>query len=444
MPVFLLRPSPKSRSMNGTMSDRFIVQGLGGVSKLSGTIAVNGAKNEALKVFAAALLMGDGIVIRRVPDIEDIRRMVELLREMGVVIEREDRRYAVVAGEGISHRFSKEIAKQLRASIVATGPLLARYGEAIFPHPGGCVIGARPIDLFIDGYKKMGAEVSFADGYYHMKAPEGGLRGTEIFFKQKSVGATETLMLAAVLARGTTTIKNAACEPEIAHLAEYLNSCGAKIKGAGTDTLVVEGVVSLSSGGRPYELLPDRIETGSFLILGALAADDLTITDCRPDHVEALIEELRSAGADIETTPTTIRVRAQSGYKAISVKTHEYPGFPTDLQAPMTVFLTQTEGQSLVFETIFEGRLQYVEDLARMGANVTLCDPHRIIVQGKTPLRGRSVESPDIRAGLAFLVAGIIAEGETVIHNVYKIDRGYERVEERLKAIGVQIARTSE
>jgi UDP-N-acetylglucosamine 1-carboxyvinyltransferase len=287
----------------------------------------------------------------------------------------------------------------------------------------------------------MGAKVSVKDDLYIIET-KGGLRGAELFCKVQSVTVTETFMMAGVLAKGTTVIKNAAMEPEIVDLAHFLNKCGAKISGAGTSTIAIKGGKLLSGKKCQYKTVPDRIEAGSFLVLGALAARELHITNCDPSHLESPIEILRSAGVSIETGKSKIIVRAPSSLKPVDVKTHEYPGFPTDLQAPMTVLFTQAQGESTVFETIFEGRLNYTEALVGMGADIVMMDPHRALVRGKSELRARKLMSPDLRAGLAFVIAAVIAKGESVIHNVdTTIDRGYEEVEYRLRAIGVDIER---
>lgn len=438
----------------------FTIRGLDGMRTLSGTVAIKGAKNAALKSLAAALLFKDHLNLSNVPESEDIKRTVDLLVALGASVHKRDSDvgYLVEVPEDMSVEFPREIANRLRASVVLTGPMLARFGRVTFPHPGGCVIGARPIDLFLEGYRAMGARVVEHDDRYEIVAEGGMLKGATIFFRNQSVGATETLMMAAIFAKGTTVLKNAALEPEIKALADFLNHCGAKISGVGTPTITIIGTELLICGDKKLVTIPDRLEAGSFLILGALAAKELKITHCNPEHVEALVEHLKHAGANIDVGKDFLVVRALQGtnsatasagqrkkaYRAVDIKTHEYPGFPTDLQAPMTVFLTQADGRSLVFETIFEGRLNYIEELKRMGANIIMSDPHRIIVEGPTLLRGRQLESPDIRAGLAFVIAAIIAKGESVVHNVYNIDRGYEKIDERLRAIGVDITRELE
>lgn len=423
----------------------FKIKGLGGKKSLNGSINVNGAKNAVLQAFASTILFKDEVVIKNVPQIEDVKRMCDLLKDLGAEITERGRAVSVKFGKKISSEIGEEISKKLRASIVLTGPLLSRNGEVIFPHPGGCVIGSRPIDLFIEGFTKMGAQVS-ADGKYFIKAKGGKLHGAEIFMKNQSVTGTQTLMMAAILAKGKTVIKNAALEPETKHLAEFLNKCGAKIKGAGTSTIEITGTGLLSAKGKSYTTPPDRIEAGSFLILGALCADNLEIKNCDPFWIESLIESLVSAGVKMSVGKNSIKFEGNgkipnSEFKSVNVKTHEYPGFPTDLQAPMVVFLTQTSGESFIFETIFEGRLNYIEELNRMGTDIKMWDPHRATVKGPSGLRAREMESPDIRAGLAFLLAALLADGESIIHNVYYIDRGYERIEERLKNIGVEIER---
>jgi UDP-N-acetylglucosamine 1-carboxyvinyltransferase len=427
------------------MKEKFIIQGLGGEKTLVGEISVNGAKNAVLKAMAASFLFADEVVLKNVPDIEDVSRMEELLSALGVLIEEKTNTRKLLCGKNLLSDMPTEISKRFRASIVVSGPLLARLGKISFPHPGGCVIGARPIDLFLDGFQKMGATVKEKDGRYFVEV-KNGLKGAKIFFRNQSVGATETFMMAAVLAKGKTVLKNCAMEPEIVSLAEFLVSCGAKIKGFGTTTIEITGGGKLRAKGKEYHTLPDRLETGSFLILGALAAKDLLIKNCEPEHVSALLEMLQYSGVKLEVGKKSIRVLgsdfSNADLRALTVKTHEYPGFSTDLQSPMVVFLTQALGESLVFETIFEGRLNYTSELVRMGADITMWDANRAMIKGPMPLKGRELESPDIRTGYAFVIAGIIAKGETVIHNVYYIDRGYAMIEKRLQNIGVRITRT--
>jgi UDP-N-acetylglucosamine 1-carboxyvinyltransferase len=426
--------------------DRFIITGLGGAKTLRGELVIGGAKNEVLKVLAASALFKDGFTLANVPNIEDVERMLELLEDLGVKVEkRGENKYHLDTKLIEGFALSEDISTKLRASIVLTGPLLARFSKVIFPYPGGCVIGKRPIDLFLSGFEKMGATVAEKEEGFVIEAPLGKLQGAEIFFKSQSVTATETFIMAGVLAEGKTVLKNCALEPEIISFGEWLNECGAKIEGLGTSTITVEGGDLLSGEGKTHETLPDRIEAGSFLILGALASSELTIKKCRPGHLDALIAYLVEAGVKIETGPDWIKVvnKGDEEFTALDVKTHEYPGFPTDLQAPFAIFLTQAEGQSYIFETIFEGRLNYFEALNRMGAKVKVLDSHRAIIDGPTPLSGREIESPDLRAGLAYVLAAVVASGESVVHNVEYIDRGYEEIEKRLASLGLDIKRIS-
>lgn len=400
---------------------RFVVKGLAGHKTLRGELCVAGAKNAIVAALPMSVLFEDEVRYENVPDIEDVKRMRELLAGGLPVLK-------------------KAIAEQLRASIILTGPVLARYGEVTFPYPGGCVLGERPIDLFLDGYRAMGAVVEEKGDLFRIS---GTLKGAHIFFPFVSVTATETLLMAAVLAEGTTVLENAAMEPEIGTLVRYLNSCGADIKGADTPVLTITGTngALLRSGGKPYVVPPDRIETGSFMLLAALAGEDIRITHCEPRYVDALTVLLRRAGVAIETAADSIRITKSGPYASVSVRTHEYPGFPTDLQAPMAVFLSQCEGESTLLETIFDGRFRYVDDLVRMGADITVMNPHRILIKGPRMLTDKALESPDLRGGLAYLIAATVAEGTSTIDNAYLIDRGYERIEERLSNVGLDIRR---
>ncbi len=407
------------------MKSRFVVEGLGGKKTLRGEIAVKGAKNAALKALSASVLFDDAVSIENLPDIEDVKRMQELLAGGLPVLK-------------------KEIAERLRASIVLTGPTLARYGTVTFPFPGGCVLGERPIDLFLGGFKALGAVVEEKDELFTIT---GKLKGARIFFPSVSVTATETLMMAAVLAEGETELQNSAMEPEIGALIRYLNACGAHIEGADTPTLVIKGTGGklLHSSGLPYITPPDRIETGSFCLLAALLGDEVKVTNCEPLHVDALLALLRKAGAKFDIGPDYIVCQGlalpSDKYRSVSVRTHEYPGFPTDLQAPMAVFLTQCAGEATILETIFDGRFRYADDLIRMGGDITVMNPHKILIKGPTPLSRKELESPDLRGGLAYIIAAAVAEGTSTIDNAYLIDRGYERIEERLQKLGLNIRR---
>ncbi|MDO8496641.1 MAG: UDP-N-acetylglucosamine 1-carboxyvinyltransferase [bacterium] len=415
--------------------DKFVING---GKKLSGTIEVRGAKNAALKLFAASLLTKKPVKLTNVPEVEDVSRMSELLRNLGAKVDHvRNGEYRIVADNINSTSINPEIAKKLRASIVLAGPLLARMGKVVFPHPGGCIIGERPIDVFIDGFKAMGAKLSSNDGIYEISAKK--LKGDRFVFHNVSVTGTETMMMTAVLAKGTTILKNCACEPEIESLADFLNLCGAKIKGAGAHTIIVSGVSSLTGG--TCRVIPDRIEAGSFALLAAASGSSIKIKNCDPSHLDSLLNFLKKAGVNLKTSSSGIEVNPSDKIRAFGIKTREYPGFPTDLQAPLCVLLTQSEGQALVHETIYEGRLAWTEELKRMGADILNLDPHRVEIRGPTKLRGREIESPDLRAGMAYVVAALCAEGESIINNVYQIDRGYEKIEERLQKIGADIKR---
>lgn len=426
--------------------DKFIIKGLGGKKTLNGKIAVSGAKNAVFPALASSILFKDKFCISNVPDISDARHMMELLEDLGTDIsELGKKKYCFDTSKIKKTDIDIDISSKFRGSILLAGPLLARYGKVSFPHPGGCVIGKRPIDVFLNGFKKMGAKVKEKKGNYEIfVGKDKKLSGAKIFFNRVSVTGTETLMLAGVLAKGKTILENAAMEPEVKHLADFLNLCGAKIKGAGTPTIEIKGGGLLSAGKKVYKTIPDRIETGSFLILGALAGNNLEITNCIPEHIQALIELLRYSGISINIGKNRIRIENKNKniiLKNLDIVTHEYPGFSTDLQAPMMVYLTQVNGESKIHETIFEGRLNYIDDLLKMGADITMWNPQQASVNGSTELHGKELEGPDLRAGLAYVIAGIIAKGESVVNNVHYIDRGYEKIEERLRDIGVDIVR---
>ncbi|MDP3996718.1 MAG: UDP-N-acetylglucosamine 1-carboxyvinyltransferase [bacterium] len=410
---------------------------------LEGEISISGAKNAAIKVMAATLLFEDKVRLANIPLIEDLFTISEIMKAIGVSVSFPKEHEAELFCGDISSEIPKELAEKTRSSMVVTAPLLARTGRVVFGNPGGCDLGERPIDLWIEGYMKMGATVSEENGLFKVEAKGGKLRGAEIFFRVQSHTVTESFIMAAVLAEGKTVLKNCALEPEIKSLSDFLNSCGAKITGAGTHTIVIEGGGLLNARGATYETLPDRLEAGSFLVLGALAAKKLLISKCIPEHLEIVIEILRRVGADIETSADGIVVRGGRPLSAVPIRTHEYPGLATDLQAPMAVLLTQAKGQSSVLETIYERRLEYVPELQKMGARITLQDSHRAIIEGPSKLSGSEVSAIDIRAGMALVIAGAIADGQTTVHNCYMIDRGYERLEEKLKGIGLDIRRNS-
>ena len=417
--------------------ERFVIKG---GRKLKGTIKVKGAKNAALKLLAACLLTDQEWTISNVPQIEDIFRLVELLKGVGVEVKNNSSGIYRIRAKNIqTTRLEPNIAQKLKGSILMAGPLLARQGEVVFPHPGGCVIGQRPRNIFLAGFEAFGAKVKTNRKGYHLTAKK--LKGTKFVFPVISVTATETMILMAVLAKGKTILKNAACEPEIAALANFLNKCGAKIKGAGTPFIEIEGVNYLK-GGR-CRVIPDRIEAGSLIILGIASGSPIKVAGLNPEDLDVLWFLLEKAGLNFKIGKNSVIVEPSFKLKAVNLKTHEYPGFATDLQAPFAVLMTQAKGLSLIHETIFEGRLFYTDMLNQMGAKIIMADPHRVIIQGPTKLYGRYLISPDIRAGIALIIAALIAQGESIIENVYQIDRGYERIEERLSKIGADIKRLS-
>lgn len=415
---------------------KYIIQG---GTKLEGEINVKGAKNLALKILPASLLSAEKITILNFPDIEDIDKEIEIIKDLGGTVEKSNSRLKIQTKTLKNIKLKTDIANKFRASIMFTGPLLARAKEVMFSHPGGCVIGAgdRPIDLFLDGFKNFGVEIAYKNNQYHLKTSK--LRGCQYFFTNISVTGTECLMMTAVLAEGKTILKNCAMEPEIKYLADYLNSQGAKINGAGTSTIAIEGVNKIKAG--KFKIIPDRIEAGTFAILAAATKSNLTIKDCNPDHMQILLNIFSKSKIKYETGKDWLKIKKSNIILPYSIKTHEYPGFPTDLQAPYTVLMTQARGSSLIFETIFDRRLLYTDMLIQMGADIIMCDPHRVVVNGPTKLYGKRLTSPDLRAGISLLIAALIAKGETEIDNIYQIERGYEKIDTRLNNLGAKIKR---
>ncbi len=416
------------------MNDRFIING---GKKLEGKIPVYGAKNAALKILAASILTSKPVKIANLPQIEDINRMKELLANLGVKNNSDIFDCSHLKNTELNY----EIADRFRASIVLTGPLLARTGRVSFPHPGGCTLGKRPIDFFIDGFKALGASIKTSGLTFTATSKNKKLTGNKFVFPMISVTGTETLMMAAVLAEGKTILKNAACEPEIENLATFLNSLGARIYGAGTPTVTIGGVKSLTGG--KWAGMPDRIEAGTFIILGVATNSNIKVENCDTSHLDVLLTMLEKAGANLEIGNDYVIVKPSKKLKSVDITTREYPGFATDLQAPFTVLMTQAEGISLIHETIYNGRLFYTDILNQMGADITMADPHRVIVKGPAPLFGKKIYSPDIRAGMALLIAALIAKGQSTIDNVYQIDRGYYKIDERFRALGADIKRVN-
>ncbi|MDD4083614.1 MAG: UDP-N-acetylglucosamine 1-carboxyvinyltransferase [Sphaerochaetaceae bacterium] len=421
------------------MVDKFIIEG---GKKLSGSIPVNGAKNSALKILAGLILSKDKCIINNFPFIEDTLGAIEILKDLGAKVEinREKRIVEIEPSLITKTQLDSLLVRKLRSSILFAGPMLARFGKVEMNHPGGCVIGKRPIDMFLSGFEKFGVEVELADEGFKLSVKNKKLSGANIFFPQITVTGTETMMMTAVLAEGKTILQNCAMEPEIPVLAEYLNKCGAKIKGAGTSTIEIEGVDMIS--GSEFYVMPDRIEAGTFVIMGLLTNSEIKVEKCIPEHLGALISTLEKAGAKFEIGKDYITTKP-SNLKAISITTHEYPGFATDLQSPYTLLMTQVKGQCIIHESIFEGRLFFTDQLVTMGADIIMCDPHRVVINGPTHLHGKKLISPDLRAGITMVLAGMIAQGTTTIENIFQIDRGYEKIEERLQKLGADIKRIS-
>lgn len=414
--------------------DKFIVKG---EVQLSGDIRVGGAKNAALPIMAAAVLCLGTTIIHDVPDLSDIRSMILILESLGAKVVREGRSLSIDTSGMNRTEISGELMREMRASVFLMGSLMGRFHEAVLSYPGGCAIGPRPIDLHIKALKKLGAQIEESYGQISAKAQK--LSGGEIVFDFPSVGATENAMMAAVLADGVTTIRNAAREPEVVDLQEFLNRMGAKITGGGTDTICVAGVGSLSP--TEYTVMPDRIEAGTFLLAGAITSGDITVENCLAENLFALLDKLSAMGARITSGNDFIRIQARR-LGAVDIKTLPYPGFPTDLQAPMLSLLTVAKGTGVVTETIFENRFQHVDQLVRMGANIRV-ESRNAIVRGVKALTGATVSAFDLRAGGALVLAALAARGITEIHSVYHIDRGYEAIETKLQSLGADIIRST-
>jgi UDP-N-acetylglucosamine 1-carboxyvinyltransferase len=415
--------------------DKFIIHG---GRPLHGSIPVGGSKNSALPALAAALLTEETVVLDRIPPVRDLRTMERLLEDIGASVKVEGERVTVEARQIVSPEAPYELVKTMRASSLVLGPLVARAGRARVSLPGGCAIGARPINMHLSGLERLGAKISQEHGYVEASAPDG-LKGAHIVFDRITVTGTEDIIMAAVLADGETIIENAALEPEVGDLIDLLILMGAKIEGAGTSTLHIQGVPRL--GGAQHEIIADRIEAGTFIIAGAITGGDLKVTGCIPEHLGALISKLASAGVTIaQTEDGVLHVKPGANLQAVDMETKEHPGFPTDLQAQYMALMTQANGISIVTENIFENRFMHAQELMRMGASIRL-DGRRAIVAGKSSLTGAGVIASDLRASASLVLAALVAKGETVIDRVYHIDRGYERIESRLAGVGAKIER---
>lgn len=408
-----------------------------------GTVRVSGAKNAALPAMAAAILTDEPLILEGIPQVRDIETTRQLLAAMGAEVElgygRAHHRTTICCRDLTSPEASYELVKTMRASTLVLGPLVARMGRARVSLPGGCAIGARPIDLHIKGLEQLGAEISQEHGYIEARAER--LRGGQIVFEKITVTGTEDLMMAATLADGETIMTNCAREPEVADLADLLNKMGAKIEGAGSPTIRVQGVERLH--GAKHRVIPDRIEAGTFIVAGALTGGDLNVSGCEPRHLTALLQKLGDTGVTLLQSTDAVRVIANGPLRACDVATEEYPGFPTDMQAQYMALATQAEGTSSITENIFENRFMHAQELVRMGANIKI-EGSRAVVRGRTELSAAAVQASDLRASASLVLAALVAEGETIIDRVYHIDRGYEHIEEKLRNVGAQIRRIGE
>jgi UDP-N-acetylglucosamine 1-carboxyvinyltransferase len=420
--------------------DKFVIRG---GTPLLGTIRVSGAKNAALPAMAAALLTEEPLVLENIPQVRDIETTRKLLSAMGAEVElgygRAQHRTTISCRNLASPEASYELVKTMRASTLVLGPLVARCGRARVSLPGGCAIGARPIDLHIKGLERLGAAITQEHGYVEATAKR--LKGAEIVFDKITVTGTEDLLMAAALAEGETLMLNCAREPEVADLAALLNKMGARIEGAGTSTIHVKGVAKLH--GAKHRIIPDRIEAATFIIAGGLTGGDLNVAGCDPEHLGALLQKLSEMGVKTAHSKDSVRVMGDNPLKAVDMVTEEYPGFPTDVQAQYMALATQADGTSIITENIFENRFMHALELVRMGANIKI-EGSRAIVRGKTPLSGAAVLASDLRASASLVLAALVAEGETIIDRVYHIDRGYENIEEKLRGVSAQIRRIGE
>jgi len=420
--------------------DKLVIRG---GNPLLGTIRVSGAKNAALPAMAAALLTEEPVVLENIPQVRDIETTRKLLAAMGADVElgygRAQHRTTISCRNLASPEASYELVKTMRASTLVLGPLVARCGRARVSLPGGCAIGARPIDLHIKGLERLGAQITQEHGYVEASAKR--LRGAEIVFDKITVTGTEDLLMAAALAEGETIMQNCAREPEVADLSDLLNKMGARIEGAGTPTIRIQGVERLH--GARHRIIPDRIEAGTFIVAGALTGGDLNVVGCDPNHLTAVLQKLEETGVKIAHNQDTIRVVGHGDLKAADMVTEEYPGFPTDMQAQYMALATQAQGTSVITENIFENRFMHAQELVRMGANLKI-EGRRAIVRGRTELSAAAVLASDLRASASLVIAALVADGETIIDRVYHIDRGYEHIEEKLRGVGAQIRRIGE
>jgi len=411
-----------------------------GGAPLNGELRVSGAKNAALPILAGTLLSETPVTVGNVPHLLDITTTMELLGRMGIGLTVDEKLNIEVDTRTIqSYVAPYDLVKTMRASILVLGPLVARFGQAEVSLPGGCAIGGRPVNLHLQGLTQMGADISVRNGYIHASAKR--LKGCRLVLDMVTVTGTENLMMAATLAEGTTIIENAAREPEVVDLANFLNMMGAKIHGAGTDILEIEGVQSLSAGGKDYRVMPDRIEAGTYLVAAAMTGGKIKLKDARSDILDSVLQKLREAGAKITCTEDTIELD-MGGVRphSVSLRTAPYPAFPTDMQAQFMALNAVADGVSVITETIFENRFMHVQEMQRMGADITV-ESHTAIIRGKPLLNGAQVMATDLRASASLVLAGLVAEGQTVVDRIYHIDRGYECIEEKLSQLGAEIRR---
>jgi UDP-N-acetylglucosamine 1-carboxyvinyltransferase len=406
---------------------------------LKGSVRISGAKNAILPILAACLLTDGKSILKDVPDLEDVHTMCGLLTSLGAGVQfNTDRKEITIDTSNIrEYTAPYELVNTMRASFLVMGPLLARKGKAKVSLPGGCAIGSRPVDLHLKGFSALGATINTGHGYVEAQV-KGRLSGARIYLDFPSVGATENILMAAVLAKGQTTIENAATEPEIVDLATMLVSMGASVSGAGTDTIRIIGADRLNP--TEHTIIPDRIEAGTYMVAAAMTGGNILIENVVPDHLKPVTAKLREAGVEISEELSSIRVKGVEKLKAVDIKTHPHPGFPTDMQAQMTSFLSHAEGTSMVVETIFENRFMHVSELKRMGARIKI-DGRTAIIEGGVPFMGAQVKATDLRAGAALILAGLCAKDRTEISDIFHIDRGYEKMEQKLKALGAKISR---
>ena len=404
--------------------------------RLNGEVRISGAKNAALPIMCASLLAADALHLSNLPDMHDVKTMIKLLQQMGVAVDLAEQSATFNAAQVDRLEAPYDMVKTMRAAILVLGPLLTRFGEARVSLPGGCAIGSRPVDLHIKGLQAMGAEINIEHGYIHATAKR--LHGARICFDLISVTGTENLMMAAVLADGVTILENAAREPEVVDLANCLIAMGAKIEGAGSVRITITGVTKLH--GASYRVMPDRIESGTFLVAAATTGGNITLTGARADILDNVLDKLRETGASIEVRGDRISLEMNARPRAVSLRTAPYPAFPTDMQAQFMAMNTIAEGSSIVVETIFENRFMHVQELQRLGAQIEI-EGNTAVIQGRAQLEGATVMATDLRASASLVIAGMVAQGETIVDRIYHLDRGYEHIEAKLSALGAKIRR---